>query len=242
MMKKMSGSGMAAAEERIGDEREPPLGDTFEGYDISERHTNKDLSEERLVIDGVKLLSLIESRNILILRGLLKPVFCWFLDVLFLINPGLIPSVAKQYIQEVIKADGLAAGKGVTVAMSLEEAYEAVDSMLVVGSLLRSSEIDVTYIIGTIWDPRSFEAITGKSCWEGSICFFVCLLVPFSNGNYKSLLIISDRNPKLKAIPNLLNDLQITKFRVSLLLIQSLGDTFEGYDISERHTNKDLSE
>ncbi|XLU46891.1 phosphoribosylamine--glycine ligase isoform X1 [Arachis ipaensis] len=48
------------------------------------------------------------------------------------------PSVAKQYIQEqgapiVIKADGLAAGKGVTVAMSLEEAYEAVDSMLVKG-------------------------------------------------------------------------------------------------------------
>ncbi|XP_058777627.1 phosphoribosylamine--glycine ligase [Vicia villosa] len=48
------------------------------------------------------------------------------------------PSAAKQYIQEegapiVIKADGLAAGKGVTVAMTLEEAYEAVDSMLVKG-------------------------------------------------------------------------------------------------------------
>ncbi|KAG5229346.1 phosphoribosylamine--glycine ligase [Salix suchowensis] len=46
------------------------------------------------------------------------------------------PSSAKQYIQDqgapiVIKADGLAAGKGVTVAMTLEEAYEAVDSMLV---------------------------------------------------------------------------------------------------------------
>lgn len=43
---------------------------------------------------------------------------------------------AKQYIQEqgaptVVKADGLAAGKGVIVAMTLEEAYEAVDSMLV---------------------------------------------------------------------------------------------------------------
>ncbi|XP_024361118.1 phosphoribosylamine--glycine ligase [Physcomitrium patens] len=43
---------------------------------------------------------------------------------------------AKKYIKEqgapiVIKADGLAAGKGVVVAMTLEEAYAAVDSMLV---------------------------------------------------------------------------------------------------------------
>lgn len=43
---------------------------------------------------------------------------------------------AKLYIAEqgapiVVKADGLAAGKGVIVAMTLEEAYEAVDSMLV---------------------------------------------------------------------------------------------------------------
>lgn len=46
------------------------------------------------------------------------------------------PSAAKKYIQEqgapiVVKADGLAAGKGVIVAMTLEEAYEAVDSMLI---------------------------------------------------------------------------------------------------------------
>ncbi|KAL9228702.1 hypothetical protein vseg_004253 [Gypsophila vaccaria] len=45
-------------------------------------------------------------------------------------------TAAKQYINDqgapiVIKADGLAAGKGVVVAMSLDEAYEAVDSMLV---------------------------------------------------------------------------------------------------------------
>ncbi|KAJ6834513.1 phosphoribosylamine--glycine ligase [Iris pallida] len=46
------------------------------------------------------------------------------------------PSEARQYIKEqgapiVVKADGLAAGKGVIVAMTLEEAFEAVDSMLV---------------------------------------------------------------------------------------------------------------
>uniref|UniRef100_A0A7N0RI23 phosphoribosylamine--glycine ligase n=1 Tax=Kalanchoe fedtschenkoi TaxID=63787 RepID=A0A7N0RI23_KALFE len=47
-------------------------------------------------------------------------------------------AAAKQYIKEqgapiVIKADGLAAGKGVIVASTLEEAYAAVDSMLVDG-------------------------------------------------------------------------------------------------------------
>ncbi|KAK6157040.1 hypothetical protein DH2020_011288 [Rehmannia glutinosa] len=46
------------------------------------------------------------------------------------------PSAAKAYIRAqgapiVVKADGLAAGKGVIVAMTLEEAFEAVDSMLV---------------------------------------------------------------------------------------------------------------
>lgn len=33
-----------------------------------------------------------------------------------------------------VKADGLAAGKGVVVAMTLEEAYEAIDAMLVNGA------------------------------------------------------------------------------------------------------------
>uniref|UniRef100_A0A0D9UXB9 phosphoribosylamine--glycine ligase n=1 Tax=Leersia perrieri TaxID=77586 RepID=A0A0D9UXB9_9ORYZ len=49
------------------------------------------------------------------------------------------PVEAKQYVKDqgapiVVKADGLAAGKGVVVAMSLDEAFEAIDSMLVQGS------------------------------------------------------------------------------------------------------------
>lgn len=48
------------------------------------------------------------------------------------------PIAANEYIKEqglpiVIKADGLAAGKGIIVAMTVEEAYEAVDSLLVKG-------------------------------------------------------------------------------------------------------------
>lgn len=46
------------------------------------------------------------------------------------------PSAAKEYIKNqgapiVVKADGLASGKGVIVAMTQEEALDAVDSMLV---------------------------------------------------------------------------------------------------------------
>ncbi|KAF0888741.1 hypothetical protein E2562_017591 [Oryza meyeriana var. granulata] len=49
------------------------------------------------------------------------------------------PSNAKQYVKEqgapiVVKADGLAAGKGVVVAMTLDEAFEAIDCILVEGS------------------------------------------------------------------------------------------------------------
>lgn len=49
------------------------------------------------------------------------------------------PAEAKQYVKDqgapiVVKADGLAAGKGVVVAMTLDEAFEAIDSMLVQGS------------------------------------------------------------------------------------------------------------
>ncbi|KAJ1685943.1 hypothetical protein LUZ63_017333 [Rhynchospora breviuscula] len=49
------------------------------------------------------------------------------------------PDDAKAYVEEqgapiVVKADGLAAGKGVVVAMKLSEAISAIDSMLVQGS------------------------------------------------------------------------------------------------------------
>ncbi|KAJ0972851.1 hypothetical protein J5N97_020810 [Dioscorea zingiberensis] len=49
------------------------------------------------------------------------------------------PSSAKEYVKQqgapiVVKADGLAAGKGVVVAMTVEEAFEAIDSMLVSGA------------------------------------------------------------------------------------------------------------
>ncbi|KAK3140639.1 hypothetical protein QOZ80_5AG0403670 [Eleusine coracana subsp. coracana] len=56
--------------------------------------------------------------------------YCTFMDA----------AEAKEYVKQqgapiVIKADGLAAGKGVVVAMTLDEAFEAIDSMLVQGSL-----------------------------------------------------------------------------------------------------------
>ncbi|KAG0497180.1 hypothetical protein HPP92_001871 [Vanilla planifolia] len=49
------------------------------------------------------------------------------------------PSEAKEYVKQqgapiVVKADGLAAGKGVIVAMTVEEAFNAIDSMLVSGA------------------------------------------------------------------------------------------------------------
>ncbi|GJN35943.1 hypothetical protein PR202_gb24761 [Eleusine coracana subsp. coracana] len=55
--------------------------------------------------------------------------YCTFMDA----------AEAKEYVKQqgapiVIKADGLAAGKGVVVAMTLDEAFEAIDSMLVQGS------------------------------------------------------------------------------------------------------------
>ncbi|XP_024013858.1 phosphoribosylamine--glycine ligase, chloroplastic-like [Eutrema salsugineum] len=58
-----------------------------------------------------------------------------FLDVLGIPKTFSDASAAKEYTRctDRVKADGLAAGKGVTVALKLEEAFEAVDSMLVKG-------------------------------------------------------------------------------------------------------------
>ncbi|KAK4378707.1 hypothetical protein RND71_000569 [Anisodus tanguticus] len=58
------------------------------------------------------------------------------------------PCAAKEYIKKegapiVVKVDGLAAGKGVIVAMTLEQAYEAVDSMLVLMVRLESDLVEI---------------------------------------------------------------------------------------------------
>ena len=63
-------------------------------------------------------------------------IVCFYACMYFQHQTFTNASEAKEYIKEqgapiVVKADGLAAGKGVIVAMTLEEAYEAVDSMLV---------------------------------------------------------------------------------------------------------------
>lgn len=83
-------------------------------------------------------MSQIWYRNFLCLSKIVQCLLQFHLN-LVQYRTFMDPSAAKDYIKEqgapiVIKADGLAAGKGVIVAMSLEEAYEAVDSMLVKGA------------------------------------------------------------------------------------------------------------
>ena len=102
---------------------------------------------------------------------------------------------AVQYIQKVgapivIKADGLAAGKGVTVAMTLEEALQAVKEMLqdvkfgaaskkvVIEEFLDGQEFSLmAFVNGTTVHPmviaqdhkRAFDGDKGKYGWNGCI-------------------------------------------------------------------------
>ncbi|KAI3408650.1 Glycinamide ribonucleotide synthetase [Psidium guajava] len=73
------------------------------------------------------------------------------------------PSAAKQYIKEegtpiVVKVDGLADGKGAIVAGTLEEAYEAIDTILVRGAFgsAGSKVIVEEYLEG---EEASFHAL-----------------------------------------------------------------------------------
>lgn len=85
------------------------------------------------------------------------------------------PTAAKEYIKEqgspiVIKADGLAAGKGVIVAMTLEEAFEAVDSMLVKGDfgLAGCRVIVEEFLEGE--EASFFALVDGGKCYTFRIC------------------------------------------------------------------------
>lgn len=71
------------------------------------------------------------------------------------------PEDAKAYIEEqgapiVIKADGLAEGKGVIVAMTLEEALEAIDHMMVNKAF---SEAGNTIVVEEFLDGREYSLI-----------------------------------------------------------------------------------
>lgn len=50
--------------------------------------------------------------------------------------------------------------------------------------LLTSSELS---------ELRYLQAIIGQSCWERLVCFFVFFMVPFTDGNYKSLPVGSGK-------------------------------------------------
>lgn len=71
------------------------------------------------------------------------------------------PAQAKQYIEEkgapiVIKADGLAEGKGVTVAMTNEQALEAIDKLMVEGAFSGAGK---KVVIEEFLEGREFSLI-----------------------------------------------------------------------------------
>lgn len=78
------------------------------------------------------------------------------------------PREAKAFIRAhgapiVVKTSGLAAGKGVTVAHSLEEAYEAVDAMLTGGAYGRAGEEVVVEEFLTGEEASFFAFVDGET-------------------------------------------------------------------------------
>lgn len=70
-------------------------------------------------------------------------------------------SAAKAYIEKqgapiVIKADGLAEGKGVTVALTIEEAFEAINEMMVEKTFAEAGQ---TIVVEEFLDGREFSLI-----------------------------------------------------------------------------------
>ena len=77
------------------------------------------------------------------------------------------PQKAKDYVKAqgapiVIKADGLAAGKGVTIAQTLEEAYAAIDDAMVGGAFGKSGEEIVIEEFMTGEEASFFALCDGK--------------------------------------------------------------------------------
>lgn len=52
-------------------------------------------------------------------------------------------------------------------------------------------ELDFTHFLWIVWASRSSQTLAGQSCWKRLISFFVLFVVPFTNGDYKSLLVSS---------------------------------------------------
>lgn len=58
---------------------------------------------------------------------------------------------------------------------------------------LSGFEFDFTYFLWTFWASSSLKTITGECCWERLVCCIICFMVPFTNGNNKSLSISSGK-------------------------------------------------